>query len=155
MYFRYIQGCQCPEFWDVYHAWGLQSWSYQFSTWLFESLIGTFCCAERLSRKEKTAPPTEVSRHGPQVALPPQKSPRGCIMSTPFVVNPSISWFSVHLVAFSYKKKHIIVNSFKIFVSCVLHSYITQKRNKYHPFKSTYIISIRYYSWNQSGKQAT
>lgn len=62
----------------------------------------TFCCAERLSLRENTAPPTEVSRQGPQVALPPQKSPRGCIMSTPLVVSPSISWFSVHFVAFSW-----------------------------------------------------
>lgn len=51
----------------------------------------TFCCAERLSLSENTAPPTEVSRHGPQVALPPQKSPRGCMINTPFVVSPSIS----------------------------------------------------------------
>lgn len=102
-----------PSLSTLVSAWhGSPYWKMRSSKNIFEIKIEfsrrsvyTFCCADRLSRKENTAPPTEVSRQGPQVALPPQKSPLGCIMRTPFVVRPSISWFSVHFVAFSYKKK--------------------------------------------------
>ena len=60
-----------------------------------------FCCADLDSRKLKTSPPNDVSRHKPHFALPPQNLPFGCIMRTPFVVRPSISTLSCHFVAFS------------------------------------------------------
>lgn len=62
-----------------------------------------FCCADLDSRRLNTSPPTEHSRHTPQSAKPPQNWPFGCIMRTPFVVRPSISTLSCHLVAFSYE----------------------------------------------------
>lgn len=64
-----------------------------------------FCCAERDSRRLKTSPPTEHSRHRPHLALPPQNEPLGCIIKTPLVVRPSISTLSCHFVAFSCKQQ--------------------------------------------------
>lgn len=47
------------------------------------------CCAERVSRRVKTLPQTEISLQTPGLEswLKPL---RGCITSTPLVVNPSI-----------------------------------------------------------------
>jgi hypothetical protein len=70
-----------------------------------------FCWAERDSRKEKTPPPTDTSRHRPDFASPPQNDPRGCIMRTPFVVRPSISRFSCHFVAFSCKEQFEVMHT--------------------------------------------
>lgn len=67
-----------------------------------------FCCADLDSRRLKTSPPTEHSRHGvvPGFSvLPPTNSPFGCIIKMPFVVRPSISTLSCHFVAFSYHAK--------------------------------------------------
>lgn len=73
------------------------------------SLTGwPFCCADLDSRRLKTSPPKDVSRHNPHFAVPPQNFPLGCIIKTPFVVRPSISTLSCHFVAFScenWKKK--------------------------------------------------
>jgi hypothetical protein len=70
-----------------------------------------FCWAERVSRMEKTPPPTETSRHRPDFASPPQKEPCGCMMRTPFVVRLSISWFSCHFVALSYKEQVTVTHT--------------------------------------------
>lgn len=63
------------------------------------------CCAERVSRRVKTLPQTEISLQTPGLEswLKPL---RGCITSTPLVVNPSI-WPSdvFHLAAFSWMKQ--------------------------------------------------
>lgn len=57
------------------------------------------CWAERVSRKAKTFPHTDISRHTPGVGSD-TKSPAGCITNTPLVVSPSIKPSEVrHLAA--------------------------------------------------------
>lgn len=68
-----------------------------------------FCWADRDSLKLNTSPPTEHSRQQPHLPLPPQNWPFGCMISTPFVVSPSISTLSCHLVAFSCRLSHPII----------------------------------------------
>lgn len=81
-----------------------------FCAWFFfVSFLTIFprCCAERVSRRVKTLPQTEISLQTP--GLESWVKPfRGCITSTPFVVNPSICPSDVfHLAAFSWaKQKH-------------------------------------------------
>lgn len=63
------------------------------------------CCAERVSRRVKTLPQTEISLQTP--GLESWVKPfRGCITSTPLVVSPSI-WPSdvFHLAAFSWRRQ--------------------------------------------------
>lgn len=61
-----------------------------------------FRCADLDSLSACTPPPTDVSSQQLHFASPPQKLPFGCIMRTPFVVRPSISYpFSRHFEAFS------------------------------------------------------
>ena len=57
------------------------------------------CWAERVSRRAKTFPHTEISRHTPGAGSD-TKSPAGCMTSTPLVVRPSIRPSEVlHLAA--------------------------------------------------------
>lgn len=77
-----------------------------------------FCCADRHSLRLNTSPPTDVSRHSPHSADPPQNWPLGCMIRTPFVVRPSISTLSCHLVAFSWKRKINIYLQLIVIIIC-------------------------------------
>jgi hypothetical protein len=76
------------------------------NTQLSWSIFFPFWGADLDSRIVYKPPLTETSRHGRGLAFPLTKLPLTWRSNTPFVVSPSITPLSSHLVAFSWKKRN-------------------------------------------------